>query len=120
MSHSKAKETIVDDREKNERRYLELLRKWGSRSYGKMWKPTTPLAVKVEAEQLREKLKQRSSNPLRRVKHKRPSEPTGKHSWRIVYRDGSVAVVKADDYASARNKAARTSYIKIRDIVLMT
>jgi hypothetical protein len=40
------------DREQAERRYLEIRRRWGSRSYGKCWKPTTPLAIKIEMEQL--------------------------------------------------------------------
>lgn len=40
-------------REQAQTRFQEILRQWGSKSYGKMWKPTTPLAIKVEMEALR-------------------------------------------------------------------
>ncbi|MDE2107537.1 MAG: hypothetical protein KGL39_60650 [Patescibacteria group bacterium] len=50
----------VDDRTRDELRYQEILRKWGSKTYGKMWKPSTPLEVKVEAEALRKKLTRNS------------------------------------------------------------
>lgn len=33
-------------------RYLELRRKYGSRKLGRAWIPSTPLAVKIEIEQL--------------------------------------------------------------------
>lgn len=36
-----------------EHRYQEILVKYKSRTYGKMWKPSTPLEIRIEAEALR-------------------------------------------------------------------
>jgi hypothetical protein len=31
-------------------RYLEIKKQYGSRAYGKCWKPSTPLSIKIEME----------------------------------------------------------------------
>ena len=40
-------------REQAENRFIEIRKTYGSRAYGKCWKPSTPLAVKVEMEAIR-------------------------------------------------------------------
>lgn len=42
----------MDNREKLERRYLELKAQYGSKVYGKVWKPSASLSVRVEFEQI--------------------------------------------------------------------
>src|SRR5574337_1101950 len=51
------------DRATAESRYKEILRQYGSKTVGKMWKPSTPLEIKTEAEQLRNVLTQPQGAP---------------------------------------------------------
>jgi len=46
--------------------------------------------------------------------------PDPESRWRARYRNGSVAIVKASDYAAALRGAAQYSTEPVRDLVLQT
>jgi len=69
------------ERESAELRYKEILSQWKSKSLGKMWKPTTPLEIKVEAEKLmatlssREQPAQEPAQPVKATTEAKAVEP---------------------------------------------